>query len=173
MLARALCRWCLPSARSTLCFLLILCFFLADTKRVPHGAATCSTFRYSDFVWLQERFLSKYAAVILPPLPAKKLVGNLDAQFVETRRQALEFYLNRIGEHSLLRTSLEFCVFISSTPRVSKQAARGQLPFVAVRLIVTCNSWRNTQGQHVRSFFHVGYGCPPQVLRSSEDHFMV
>ena len=74
--------------------------------------------RYSDFVWLQERFLSKYAAVILPPLPAKKLVGNLDAQFVETRRQALEFYLNRIGEHSLLRTSLEFCVFISSTPRV-------------------------------------------------------
>jgi len=77
--------------------------------------------RYSDFVWLQERFLSKYTAVILPPLPGKKLVGNLDSEFVETRRQALEFYLNRIGEHPLLRASMEFCIFISSSPRVRYQ----------------------------------------------------
>lgn len=51
--------------------------------------------RFSDFEWLHQRLVQRFRGTILPPLPEKRWTGNLDATFIEVRRQALEHFIVR------------------------------------------------------------------------------
>ncbi|KAI9913558.1 hypothetical protein PsorP6_005301 [Peronosclerospora sorghi] len=53
--------------------------------------------RFSDFEWLHQRLLLHFRGTIIPPLPEKRWAGNMDATFVEERRQALEHFIVRDG----------------------------------------------------------------------------
>eukprot|EP00931_Biecheleriopsis_adriatica_P056272 TRINITY_DN33342_c0_g1_i1.p1 TRINITY_DN33342_c0_g1~~TRINITY_DN33342_c0_g1_i1.p1 ORF type:complete len:1172 (+),score=270.83 TRINITY_DN33342_c0_g1_i1:89-3604(+) len=52
--------------------------------------------RFQNFVWLHAELRRKQLACALPELPAKKLMGNMEAAFVERRRQNLEDYLQAL-----------------------------------------------------------------------------
>lgn len=44
-----------------------------------------------------------YKGLIVPPLPEKKYMGNLDQNFVEKRKEELENFLRVIATHSILK----------------------------------------------------------------------
>lgn len=73
--------------------------------------------RYSDFVWLHQRLCYVFPGVIIPPVPAKKLVGNMEESFIEERRSGLEEYINRVVHHPRLVKALEVQVFLGSSAR--------------------------------------------------------
>lgn len=50
----------------------------------------------------------------MPPPPEKQAVGRFDADFVETRRQALERMLNKIAGHPILQNDGDLKLFLES-----------------------------------------------------------
>lgn len=72
--------------------------------------------RYSDFVWLRDRIFDKYKGIFIPPLPEKSAVEKFrfSAEFIETRRQALDVFVNRIASHRELQQSDDLRTFLQA-----------------------------------------------------------
>ncbi|XP_020096696.1 sorting nexin 1 [Ananas comosus] len=70
--------------------------------------------RYSDFEWLHDRLAEKYKGFFIPPLPEKSTVEKFrfSAEFIETRRQALDMFINRVASHPELRKSEDLKIFL-------------------------------------------------------------
>lgn len=93
-------------------------FTITTTTSLPYWSRKDAVVyrRYRDVVWLHDRLCSIFPGVIIPPIPGKKLVGNMDAEFVEARRAALEDYLNRVTHHPrLAKDSFDLQTFLVST----------------------------------------------------------
>lgn len=69
--------------------------------------------RYSDFYRLHKRLQKEHPSVKSLDFPPKKKIGNMNAQFVEQRRQRLQVYLNSL--------------FITVLPEISACNTRSQL----------------------------------------------
>ena len=72
------------------------------------------TRRYNDFSWLSKELAKHFPGVIVPPIPAKQTFGNSSEIFIETRRRALEKFLQRVSDHHLLGYSDIFIIFLES-----------------------------------------------------------
>ncbi|XP_046863039.1 sorting nexin-29-like [Xenia sp. Carnegie-2017] len=57
--------------------------------------------RYSDFYALYKKTSKQFKPVAQFTFPAKKIIGNRDVNFVETRRKQLENYLRKLINYSL------------------------------------------------------------------------
>lgn len=57
----------------------------------------------------------QFRGTIIPPLPEKRWTGNMDATFVEERRQALEHFINEVCSHAKLCQTLELQIFLSAS----------------------------------------------------------
>jgi PX domain len=54
-----------------------------------------------------------YKGLIIPLLPEKKLLGNLDASFVEKRKEELESFLRVIATHPRLKYDHQLRAFLT------------------------------------------------------------
>uniref|UniRef100_A0A0K2U341 PX domain-containing protein n=1 Tax=Lepeophtheirus salmonis TaxID=72036 RepID=A0A0K2U341_LEPSM len=96
--------------------------------------------RFSDFLGLHDKLNEKYLqnGRIIPPTPDKNMVGmakikltkesdeNIQEEFVERRRAALERYLNRTVRHPSLRTDPDLRDFLElegNLPRSNQTSA--------------------------------------------------
>lgn len=70
--------------------------------------------RYSDFLRLHAILSLEYPGIIVPPVPEKLLVGRFSPEFIESRRRALEIFLNRAFLHSDLRHSQALKQFLEN-----------------------------------------------------------
>ncbi|KAJ6361860.1 hypothetical protein OIU78_002299 [Salix suchowensis] len=72
--------------------------------------------RYSDFVWLRDRLFHKFKGVFIPPLPEKSAVEKFrfSAEFIETRRQGLDIFVNRIASHQELQSTEDLRNFLQA-----------------------------------------------------------
>jgi len=70
--------------------------------------------RYRDFLWLYETLHAENPGVVVPPPPEKQAVGRFDANFVESRRQALERMLNKTAAHPVLQHDSNLKMFLES-----------------------------------------------------------
>jgi len=55
--------------------------------------------RYSDFVWLVERFRVERGGAVVPPLPEKQSVNRFNPGFVAQRAAQLQVFLNEVYDH--------------------------------------------------------------------------
>ena len=69
--------------------------------------------RYRQFHELDAKLRARFPA-FAAPLPSKKMGGNLNPQFIEERRQALETYLSAVVEDSNAAGSADFRAFIDA-----------------------------------------------------------
>ncbi|KAG0209957.1 hypothetical protein BGX28_009828 [Mortierella sp. GBA30] len=83
------------------------------TSTFTQGVSVTVERRYSQFEWLYERLLSKFGALVFPPLPEKQYAGRFSDEFIERRRRALERFLNRLVLHPVLRYSDLLTHFLS------------------------------------------------------------
>lgn len=70
--------------------------------------------RYRDFLWLYNQLHNNNPGVVVPPPPEKQAVGRFDADFVESRRQALERMLNKCAAHPILQHDGDLKLFLES-----------------------------------------------------------
>jgi len=91
------------------------------------GAFECQR-RYSRFLILREVLRSRWPGVYIPPLPEKKMVGNLDAAFVEDRRCSLEAFMQKLQATSYLYYSEEAQLFMRGNQEDIKTALRALKP---------------------------------------------
>jgi sorting nexin-1/2 len=70
--------------------------------------------RYSDFCWLYEQLCFAQPGVIVPPPPDKQAVGRFSAEFIESRRRALEKFMNRVLAHPTLCQSELIITFLEA-----------------------------------------------------------
>jgi len=76
--------------------------------------------RYTDFTELHNKmFRSKFAGV--PELPGKKMIGNHDPSFLETRRVQLEEYLSKLLDCAEAIASPGFMNFIGGTQFIDQR----------------------------------------------------
>lgn len=70
--------------------------------------------RYSDFWTLRERLLENWPCVYVPGLPPKKLVGNLDEDFIHLRTKQLNHFLKEITTFEEFDNCKEVIAFAGS-----------------------------------------------------------
>ena len=70
--------------------------------------------RFRDFLWLYNELHNSNPGIIVPPPPEKQAVGRFNADFVESRRQALERMLNKIAAHPVLQHDSDLKIFLES-----------------------------------------------------------
>ncbi|RAR07012.1 sorting nexin 3 [Stemphylium lycopersici] len=70
--------------------------------------------RYRDFLWLYNQLHNNNPGVIIPPPPEKQAVGRFEADFVESRRAALERMLNKSATHPILQHDSDLKLFLES-----------------------------------------------------------
>ncbi|KAJ9665538.1 Vacuolar protein sorting-associated protein vps5 [Coniosporium apollinis] len=70
--------------------------------------------RYRDFLWLYSQLHTNNPGVVVPAPPEKQAVGRFDADFVESRRAALERMLNKICAHPILQHDGDLKLFLES-----------------------------------------------------------
>jgi len=77
--------------------------------------------RFSDFEWLLNQLQNNemYKGMIIPLLPEKKIIGNLDSTFVEKRREELESFLRVIATHARLKFDPQLRAFLTLTDFVN------------------------------------------------------
>ncbi|MED6281889.1 hypothetical protein AMECASPLE_028636, partial [Ameca splendens] len=75
--------------------------------RVQRGVSSDNSWqvirRYSDFDILNSSLM---VCGVSLPLPPKKLIGNMDREFIAERQRGLQAYLDSITQHPLISTSL-------------------------------------------------------------------
>uniref|UniRef100_A0A3P9HCN3 PX domain containing serine/threonine kinase n=1 Tax=Oryzias latipes TaxID=8090 RepID=A0A3P9HCN3_ORYLA len=81
--------------------------------RVQRGVSSDNSWqvirRYSDFDILHSSLM---VCGISLPLPPKKLIGNMDREFIAERQRGLQTYLDSITQHPLLSNSLTVKKFL-------------------------------------------------------------
>uniref|UniRef100_A0A3Q3WF61 PX domain-containing protein n=1 Tax=Mola mola TaxID=94237 RepID=A0A3Q3WF61_MOLML len=74
--------------------------------------------RYQEFLWLRSRLEESHPTLIVNPLPEKfvmkGLVERFSEDFIETRRKALDRFLNKISVHPILSYSEHVKVFLTA-----------------------------------------------------------
>ncbi|KAK9415764.1 hypothetical protein SUNI508_10242 [Seiridium unicorne] len=70
--------------------------------------------RYRDFLWLYNTMHGNNPGVVVPPPPEKQALNRFEANFVESRRQALEKMLNKIAAHPTLQHDPDLKLFLES-----------------------------------------------------------
>lgn len=70
--------------------------------------------RYSDFIWLYDQLCFQHPGVIVPPPPDKQAVGRFSAEFIESRRRALEKFMGRVLAHPSLSQSDLIVTFLEA-----------------------------------------------------------
>lgn len=81
------------------------------------------TRRFADFVWLYDQLGSSMPGMIVPAIPKVPKVNRF-GDFVDTKRKALERFLNRIASHVELSRSSVFETFLFATSAEFKEATR-------------------------------------------------
>lgn len=70
--------------------------------------------RYSDFDILRAKLLERWPGLYIPNIPPKKMVGNLESSFIESRCLQLREFCSKICEMSYLFKSEEVRIFLLS-----------------------------------------------------------
>lgn len=70
--------------------------------------------RYTHFQHLHTILKATLPLLTLPDLPEKRLTGNFNADFLNSRRKDLERYLSRLARHELIRSNKAFLDFLGS-----------------------------------------------------------
>ena len=86
--------------------------------------------RNQDFFWLKEKLEEAHPTLIILPLPekfiVKRMVEHVNEDFIETRRQALHKFLNRIADHRTLTLNEDFKIFLTAQAwELSSQKQQG------------------------------------------------
>ena len=79
-------------------------------------------YRYSDFEWLVCQLIEKYPCCIIPPLPQKSILTNINQEnqeFIEGRKRGLKLFLIKVFKHRDLRYAPEFVDFILKNDSVN------------------------------------------------------
>lgn len=70
--------------------------------------------RYRDFLWLSNKLSNKYPGVIIPPVPEKHAIGRFQDEFIESRRIALERFIQKVALHPILQNDSDLGLFLES-----------------------------------------------------------
>jgi len=80
--------------------------------------------RYHEFNTLRELLVNRWPGCYIPPLPEKKMTGNMNPVFIEDRRKSLETFLSQLTETPYLYYGEELQTFLkSTTPDIEKTLA--------------------------------------------------
>ena len=70
--------------------------------------------RYNEFYTLRSILLQQWPGCFIPPIPAKKKIGNKKDAFVEIRKRHLNYFCTKVAELPHLFYSNEFQLFLRS-----------------------------------------------------------
>ncbi|KAG9287938.1 hypothetical protein G9A89_017533 [Geosiphon pyriformis] len=81
------------------------------TVKGQKGANIAVRKRYSDFINLRGQLLKDQPSYrkLVPKLPPKKVIGKFDAEFIEKRRNELEYFLTYVLLHPMLGATPVVC----------------------------------------------------------------
>lgn len=96
--------------------------------------------RYSDFAWFHDQLCFLFPGVIVPPLPEKQAVGRFGSEFVESRRRALEKFIDRVLKHKDL-LNCELLITFLEADDVSLSAAKDRSKQDKEKKSTTMKSW--------------------------------
>ncbi|XP_010889434.2 sorting nexin-7 isoform X2 [Esox lucius] len=108
--------------------------------------------RYQDFLWLKGKLEEAHPTLIVHPLPekfvVKGMVERFNGDFIETRKNALHRFLNRVADHPILSCSEDFKVFLTAQELASyKKQGPGLLSRMGETVRAVANSVRGVKNR--------------------------
>lgn len=108
--------------------------------------------RYQDFLWLRSKLEENHPTLIVHPLPEKfvmkGMVERFNDDFIETRRKALDRFLDKTSEHPILSYSPHFKVFLTAQELLShKKQGPGFLSRMGETVRAVANSVRGLKSR--------------------------
>lgn len=70
--------------------------------------------RYSDFLWLHDILAQEYPYAVIPPMPQKNSLNRFEIDFVEDRRNALQYFVRSVCASPLLKESKRLRSFLTA-----------------------------------------------------------
>ncbi|KAJ6233618.1 sorting nexin [Anaeramoeba flamelloides] len=99
--------------------------------------------RFKHFLWLNQRMNEKYPNIPIPVMPGKQAQGRFEENFVAKRREGLIRFLNRLGEHPVMRSSKILHHFLEAGTqkdwKLGKHAAIKKKNLQTFHRCVTCS----------------------------------
>ena len=108
--------------------------YRVSTSRPNEAPSATCRHRFSDFVTLREKCLAAAPGAVVPPVPEKKMVNNLDPDFIEHRRDLLEQFLNYLASHPLVASQMALSEFLE-LPHGNSLVERPPLPLERPRSV--------------------------------------
>nr|XP_057915883.1 sorting nexin-7 isoform X2 [Doryrhamphus excisus] len=108
--------------------------------------------RYQDFLWLRSRLEECHPTLIVHPLPEKfvmkGMVERFNDDFIQTRKNALHRFLNKIAEHPILSFNQHLKIFLTAQDLPShKKQGPGFLSRMSDTVRAVANSVRGIKSQ--------------------------
>ena len=75
--------------------------------------------RYSDFFALHQKLIQRWPGIYIPPIPPKKISGNLDPNLIKTRMRLLNRFCLNLSNIEYLYKSEETNIFRNNIPEVA------------------------------------------------------
>lgn len=121
------------------------------TANNERGELFSSVRRFSDFHWLSQQLARNCPGAIVPAIPDKKIMGRHDSDFVESRRRALERFLQRLSIHSELGRNESFVLFLTTDEQTLKSAMDASKSPASKRLSMASSWLSDTANQLANS----------------------
>ena len=80
--------------------------------------------RYSEFDFLRKKLAERWPGIYIPALPEKKVIGNKDTKFIDTRCKLLDQFLKKLIKFEYFQKSEELKVFLTESNDVEKALER-------------------------------------------------
>ncbi len=90
--------------------------------------------RYSDFFALHQKLIQRWPGIYIPPIPPKKISGNLDPNLIKTRMRLLNRFCLNLSNIEYLYKSEETNIFRNNIPDVAN--AINKLPELSLSEIL-------------------------------------
>ena len=71
--------------------------------------------RYSDFFLLRKTLRERWPGFYIPAIPPKKVIGNLESDFIKNRLSHLDNFVKQLGQYTFLVDSFEFSLFVRNS----------------------------------------------------------
>ncbi|OMJ71439.1 hypothetical protein SteCoe_30347 [Stentor coeruleus] len=84
--------------------------------------------RYKEFLALRKVLIIEWPGCCILQLPPKQAIGNLEPNFIESRRKLLEYFLKTLSKYNYLLISEEFQLFLRGPVNFHKQSIVSKSP---------------------------------------------
>ncbi|XP_034427147.1 sorting nexin-11 isoform X1 [Hippoglossus hippoglossus] len=148
--------------------------FLHTNSKAFTAKTSCVRRRYSEFVWLKKKMQKNAGLVPVPDLPGKSFFSFCNEDFLETRRNGLQAFLDKVVNMTVCLSDSQLHLFLQTQLPVGHilDCVQGHTPYSVTDAILTyaSSNWGFAQAQEEDSIKEPSLTVSYESMESPAPH---